>query len=82
MRIGEAAKEANIDIKAAYKILKLKKPEKTETCLRNSIITHREIYEYIEMHGIEEAKAKFNISQSTAYRIIREYKVNILINLI
>ena len=76
MRIGEAAKEANIDIKAAYKILKPKKLETTaETCLRNSIITHREIYEYIEMHGIKEAKAKFNISQSTVTRIIRKYRV-------
>ena len=82
MRISKAAKEANIDIKAAYKILKQKKPETTETCLRNSMITYRDIYEYIEMHGIKKAKTKFNICQSTAYRIIREYKVNILINLI
>ena len=81
-RISEAAKEANIDIKAAYKIIKLMKPETTETCLRNSIITHREISEYIELYGIEEAKAKFNISKATAYRIIGEYRVNILINLI
>ena len=74
-RISEAAKETNIDIKAAYKILKIKKPETTETCLRNSIITHREIYEYIELHGIKVAKAKFNISQSTITRIIRKYRV-------
>ena len=75
MRISEAAKEANIDTKAAFKIIKLKKPETTETCLRNSMITHREIYEYIELHGIKEAKAKFKISRSTVTRIIRKYRV-------